>query len=125
MTAGGETGRRRRAERGGRRAELLASLMLMLKGFEIVARRYRTPAGEIDLIARRGRLLVFAEVKARASADAGVEAVTAQARRRIERAAGLFLARRARLADCAMRYDILTVSGFRVRHKPDAWREGE
>lgn len=125
MTAGGESDRRRKAERGGRRAELLASLMLTLKGFEILERRYRTPAGEIDLIARRGRLLVFAEVKARATADAGVEAVTGPARRRIERAARLFLARRTRLADCMMRYDILTVSGFKVRHKPDAWREGE
>jgi len=125
VSAVDETARRRKAERGGRRAEWLAALVLMLKGFSILARRFRTPAGEIDLVARRGRLLVFVEVKARRSADAGVEAVRAGARRRIERAARLFIARRAHLADCAMRYDILVVSGFRVHHKPDAWREGE
>lgn len=125
MTPGGEADRRRRAERGGRRAEFLASLALMAKGFSILERRFKTPAGEIDLIAKRGPLLVFAEVKARGTADQAVEAVTAPARRRIERAAGLFLSRRAHLADCVMRYDILAVSGLRVRHKPDAWREGE
>ncbi|PQA88110.1 YraN family protein [Hyphococcus luteus] len=125
MTPGAETDRRRRAERGGRRAEFLASLTLMLKGFAILERRFKTPAGEIDLIAKRGPLLVFAKVKARGTADQAVEAVTASARRRIERAAGLFLARRAHLAECVMRYDILAVSGLRVRHKPDAWREGE
>ena len=125
MTGRAPSERRRRAERDGRRAERLASLFLMAKGFAILDRRYRTPAGEIDLIARRGNLLVFAEVKARASEDAGVEAVTAPARRRIEKAAGLFLSRNGRLAACMMRYDILTVSGWRVRHRQDAWREGE
>ncbi|MCK5744951.1 MAG: YraN family protein [Oricola sp.] len=125
MTAGGAADRRRQAERGGRRAEFLAALALMAKGFSILERRFRTPAGEVDLVAKRGSLLVFAEVKARSTADAGVEAVTAPARRRIERAAALYLARRAHLAACMMRYDILTVSGWRVRHRPDAWREGE
>lgn len=121
----GAPDRRRKAERDGRRAEQLAAFLLMLKGFSILARRYRTPAGEIDLIAKRGRLLVFAEVKARKTEDGAVEAVIAPARRRIERAARLYLARKGHLAECVMRYDILAVSGFRVRHKPDAWREGE
>ena len=125
MTPEGAAERRRKAERGGRRAEWLASLALMMKGFSILSRRYRTPLGEIDLIARRGRLVVFAEVKARRSADAAVEAVTASARRRIEKAAGLFLSRHSHLADCMMRYDIVAVSGWHVRHRPDAWREGE
>ena len=61
----------------------------------------------------------------RGGADAAVEAVTKTARRRIEKAAGLFLARHTHLAECMMRYDIVAVSGFRVRHRPDAWREGE
>lgn len=125
MSGSGETERRRRAERGGRRAEFLASVALTLKGFSILARRYRTPAGEIDLIAKRGRLVIFAEVKARRTADMAVEAVTGSARRRIERAAGLYLARHAHLAECMLRFDILAVSGFAVRHRPDAWREGE
>lgn len=116
---------RRKAERGGRRAELLAAVMLRLKGFSIIATRMRTPLGEIDIVARRRRLVAFVEVKARATRDAGVAAVTPQARRRIERAAGLFLARRADLANCALRYDVIAVSGWRLHHLADAWREGE
>lgn len=116
---------RRKAERGGRRAELLAAFLLRLKGFSIIATRMRTPLGEIDIVARRRRLVAFVEVKARATRDAGVSAVTPQARRRIERAAGLFLARRADLANCALRYDVIAVSGWRLHHLPDAWREGD
>jgi putative endonuclease len=55
------------AFRAGISAESRAAVFLMAKGFRIVARRWKSPAGEIDLIARRGRLLVFAEVKARAA----------------------------------------------------------
>ncbi|HEY9552083.1 YraN family protein [Allosphingosinicella sp.] len=58
---------RRRAERGGRRAEALAALWLRLKGWAIVARRVRTPRGEVDLVARRGRIIAFVEVEARAT----------------------------------------------------------
>lgn len=116
---------RRKAERGGRRAELLAAFLLRLKGFSIIATRMRTPLGEIDIVARRRRLVAFVEVKARATPDAGVAAVTPQARRRIERAAGLFLARRGGLANCALRYDVIAVSGWRLHHLPDAWREGD
>lgn len=58
---------RRRAERGGRRAEALAALWLRLKGWRIVAQRVRTPVGEVDLIARRGRTVAFIEVKGRAT----------------------------------------------------------
>jgi len=58
---------RRRAERGGRRAETIAAWWLRLKGWTILARRVRTPVGEVDLIARRGRVTVFVEVKARAT----------------------------------------------------------
>ncbi len=54
--------KRQQAERGGRRAESLAALWLQLKGWQILARRARTPVGEVDLIARRGRLLAFVEV---------------------------------------------------------------
>jgi putative endonuclease len=59
---------RARAERGGRRAEAIAAWWLRLQGWTILARRVRTPVGEVDLIARRGRITAFVEVKARASA---------------------------------------------------------
>ena len=60
---------RRERERGGRRAEALAAWWLRLKGWKILARRLRTPLGEVDLVARRGRTVAFVEVKARASAS--------------------------------------------------------
>ncbi len=113
---------RAEAEKGGRRAEFLAALFLQLRGFSILARRYRSPAGEIDIAARRGDLLVLAEVKARGAFDDAVLAVTPRARKRIEAAGRMFLARRRGLEDCAVRYDIIAVSGWRIRHLPDAWR---
>lgn len=63
---------RRKAERGGRRAESLAAWWLRLKGWRILARRVRTPIGEVDLVARRGRITAFIEVKARGS-EAGAD----------------------------------------------------
>lgn len=125
MTGARNRGARQRAERSGRRAEIFAGLLMRLKGFSILARRHKTPAGEIDLVARRGKLLAFVEVKARRSRDAAVEAVTYGARKRIAHAASLFLSRRPDLADCAVRYDIIAVTGWRLEHLPDAWRNGE
>lgn len=116
---------RQAAERLGRRAEWLAGLWLAAKGFHILERRFRAAGGEIDLAAKRGRLLVFAEVKARSSLDGALFAVTGRSRRRIEAAGRAFIARRPHLADHALRYDIIAVAGWRVRHFADAWRDGE
>ena len=66
--------RRRKAWRWGRLAESAAAALLRLKGFRILARGYKVPVGEIDIVARRGRLVLFVEVKARPSADAANEA---------------------------------------------------
>jgi len=113
------------AETAGRRAEWMAAIFLILKGFSILKRRYRASTGEIDLIARRGRLVAFVEVKQRAKLDDAIGAVTAKARRRIERAADTFMAQNQPLADCEMRYDILAVAGLKLHHIPGAWRYGE
>lgn len=78
---------RRVAERKGHRAEILAALFLQLKGYPIIERRFRSRAGEIDLIAPRGRRLAFVEVKARATADEAVFAVTPRPQARIFRTA--------------------------------------
>jgi putative endonuclease len=67
------------AEQRGRRAEILALLFLSLKGYRILARRFRAAGGEIDIVARRGDLLIFAEVKARATIDAALGAVPPRA----------------------------------------------
>jgi putative endonuclease len=78
---------RRARERHGRRAEMLAAWWLRLKGWRILARRVRTPRGEIDLIARRGRTTAFIEVKARASAAAADLALDEYRLRRVVAAA--------------------------------------
>jgi putative endonuclease len=115
--------RRRRAWRWGRLAESAAALLLRLKGFRILARGYKVPVGEIDIIARRGRLVAFVEVKARASADAANEALNPRQRRRIERAAGWFLAQHPDISACDMRYDLMLVTPWRWPvHIGDAWR---
>ena len=119
------TEKRQNAERLGRRAEWLAAFILIMKGFSIVERRFKAAGGEVDIAARRGSLLVLVEVKARASLDEAVFAVTPKTRRRIEAAGRALLARRPRLAECALRYDIIAVSGWRVRHLADAWRESD
>ncbi len=67
--------KRRRAEKRGHAAEYWAALYLMLKGYRILALRYRTPLGEIDLIARRKDVVAFIEVKARRSENGAVDAV--------------------------------------------------
>lgn len=115
---------RRRAWRRGRRGELLAAWWLRLKGYRILARDFRSPVGEIDLIARRGRVLALVEVKARSSlADAG-EAIGRQQRERIARAAGVFLQRYPALGALDLRFDaVLIAPGRRPRHLPDAWRQ--
>jgi putative endonuclease len=83
--------RRVKAYRRGVLAENLTALLLRLKGYAIVARRYKTPVGEIDLVALRGKRLAFIEVKRRKSIDDAVWTVPARQRRRIIRAAQYWL----------------------------------
>ncbi|NKX15519.1 YraN family protein [Ochrobactrum pseudogrignonense] len=93
----------------GHSAERLAAFALMLKGFRIVARRYRTRLGEIDLIARRGNLVLIVEVKARTSVEAAQLAVTPQSMRRIEAAADMWLQRQKDYAQLSLRFDLVAV----------------
>ena len=111
----------RDTDRFGRRAERAASIYLALKGYRTLARRFRSPAGEIDLIARRGRLVVYVEVKARRS---GPAIVSERQRRRIRRAAEHFLKLRPELASCDQRFDVILIrrSGLPT-HLKDAWRD--
>lgn len=114
---------KRAAWRAGRRGETLAVWRLRLAGWRILARDWRSPAGEIDIVARRGRTLLFIEVKARAGAAAAGEAIGARQRDRIARAAALFLARHPELARCDARFDAMLVAPWRWPvHVRDAWR---
>jgi putative endonuclease len=112
-------------ERSGRHAETAAGLWLQLKGYRIRDRRVRTPLGEIDLVASRGKMLVFVEVKSRQTFEAALEAVTPETRRRIEQAARLWVGRRRSMQDWLWRFDIVLLAPGRLpRHMPDAWRAG-
>lgn len=101
----------------GRLAEAAALVLLLAKGYRILARRWRGPGAEIDIIARRGTTVVFIEVKARdRMADAEL-ALTPGQRRRITRAAEFYLARHPRHAGGDRRYDVILVSkGAWPRH---------
>ena len=100
---------RRSAERRGRRGETRAAWVLRLKGFRIVARRYRCKAGEIDLIARRGDLVAVVEVKARPSIGEAMDALTPTARHRIEAAADHWLARQPDHGTLSLRFDLVAI----------------
>jgi putative endonuclease len=115
---------RRAAYRSGHSGELLAALRLILTGHRILARRYRTKVGEIDLVARRGGVLAFVEVKRRARAADALEAVTPRSQARIRRAAELFVRRHPALAPLALRFDVMVITPWAwPRHVVDAWRD--
>ena len=117
------TSRRRQAERRGRLAELLCRSHLRLRGWRILARDWRCPVGEIDILARRGGVLAVIEVKARRDFTTAVTAIVPRQQRRIARAAEAFLTGRPDLANLALRFDVMLVAAWRVpRHLTDAWR---
>ncbi len=114
---------RRRAVRRGRLGEAVAAAWLRLKGYRIVARRVRTPVGEIDILARRGPVLAVVEVKARPTETAAAEAIGGRQRRRLERAVAWYLGRHPALAQADVRFDAVLVTPRRPpRHIVDAWR---
>lgn len=108
------TRRRKRAFTWGRYAETIAAIYLMAKGYWVLARRFRTPQGEIDLIVRRGNSIAFVEVKARASLRHCLEAVTPHSECRLSRAAGIWLAQRPFYASFTWRYDIVAIRPWRL-----------
>lgn len=114
---------KRQAFRRGHAAELICLWHLRLRGYRILARRFRVPSGEIDLIARRGQVLAAIEVKARATVAAASESISGHQRRRIARALEHFLALRPDLAGLTQRFDVMLVVPLRLpRHLADAWR---
>jgi len=107
----------------GRRGEVLAMLLLMAKGYRILGFRLKTPQGEIDLLALRGRTLAVVEVKRRGTLPAALEAVTADQRGRLRRAGAMLAARRPSLSGAAVRLDLVALAPGRLPvHIPDAWK---
>ena len=103
---------RKFAEGSGRRGEFWAALFLQMQLYRIIARRVKTPVGEIDLIVRRGGITVFVEVKARSFSHQEAEALMAVNKRRIIRAAQLWLTRKPDLVDTPMRFDVIFLAPF-------------
>jgi putative endonuclease len=98
------------AFRTGLSAESRAAAYLMAKGYRILARRFRTPHGEIDLVARRRGLLAFVEVKARATLDEAAFAVTPRQQLRIINAAQAWLVAHPEHAEFELRFDAILIA---------------
>ena len=122
MAADGRNNKRRKAERRGHAAEYWAALYLLLRGYRILAIRYRTRLGEIDLIARKKDVVAIVEVKARSSAEGAVDAVGWRSQQRIRAAADLWLSRRRDAGRFSLRFDIVAVLPLRLpQHFIDAF----
>ena len=114
---------RRAAYERGLAAERLCALRLRLMGWRILARRYATPVGELDIVAKRGSLIAFIEVKYRKEQQGILETISARQQRRIENAATIFLSRHPKWRKLSFRFDLMVVSPWRwPSHLPDAWR---
>ena len=110
----------RQAWTRGIKAERLAAWWLRLKGYRVLAERFKTPVGEIDLVVRRGDTIVFVEVKARADWRDAVQSIDGRQRHRIQRAAEVFLKNH---PGADARFDVIALgrAGW-PRHLVDAWR---
>ncbi|EYS92540.1 TIGR00252 family protein [Bartonella bacilliformis str. Heidi Mejia] len=107
---------RRKSFYRGIRSEKWAAWWLRLKGFRIVARRFKTKSGEIDLIARRGNLVLIVEVKARATLADAMVAVCRMNERRIEAAADVWLAQQKDYSALCVRFDFIAILPWRLPH---------
>jgi len=118
---------RQKAYRRGQFGEFLCHLYLLLSGYRIVAKRYRTPVGEIDLIATKGRhgtnaVLVFVEVKWRKDLTSALGAVTQRQRSRVQKSAQWFLTQRPEFQSVDLRFDVMLVRPWRLPvHIRNAW----
>lgn len=105
------------AHRLGRYAEMLCCIILWLKLYRVINRRYKTKLGEIDIVAVCGRSLVFVEVKARANTQQAAGAISKNQQDRLSRAAQVFLAHRPQYASFHIRFDAMLVTPWHLpRH---------
>jgi putative endonuclease len=114
MSGFAKNAKRMAAFRLGVSAESVAAFFLGAKGYRTIARRWKSPVGEIDLVVKRGRLIVFVEVKARKALDQAAESVLLRQRRRIVAAAGAWLAAHPEHAGYDMRFDAILVAPGRM-----------
>ncbi len=114
---------RQHYNRKGRRAEWLAAIWLSFKGYKILARRFKTHQGEIDLIAQKGDIVAFIEVKYRRSFNEAQQAISYQSQKRIMHAANIYLTHNRSAQKWAQRFDaVYILPKFKIHHEIDAWR---
>jgi putative endonuclease len=114
--------KRKKVYRTGIRAELVASFFLTAKGYRILAHRYKTPVGEIDLVVRKKARLAFVEVKGRSGVSEALFAVSPKQQRRIKRAAGYWLAKQPCSYVHEIGFDIVAIVPWKIpRHYEDAF----
>lgn len=103
--------------------EGMAELYLRAKGYKILKKRYKTGLGEIDIIALDADVLVFAEVKGRASVEDALFSITPRMKLRIEGAANHFISEYPEYCQGGMRFDVIAISlPFSIRHIDNAWQ---
>ncbi len=107
MAGGDITEERRRRYRLGLSSETVAAVWLTLRGWRVLARRHKTPLGEIDIIAVRGRRLAFIEVKRRRTMEDAEASITSRQSKRVRRAADLWLGRNQRYLDHEIGFDVV------------------
>jgi putative endonuclease len=97
------------AYRRGIRAEIIAGLYLTLTGWRVLAWRWKCPLGEIDLVAKNGKVITFIEVKARQNEQSALDSITAHQWSRISNAADIFMSQQRQYADCSWRFDAIII----------------
>ena len=115
--------KRQISELKGRWAEIYSSLFLQVKGYTILAKRFKTPLGEVDIIAAKKNILVGVEVKSRKTFDEGIWAVTPHQQKRILRAIKIFLARTPKWSSADVRFDIILIKFPYIKHIQHVWGE--
>ena len=101
---------RKKSENFGRLGETIATLYLRLKLYSIIKKRFKSPVGEIDLIAKKGKSLIFIEVKARKSQTNLEQALEAVNKRRISRAGAYFISHNPKYCDYDLRFDVIFIT---------------
>lgn len=120
------TSQKRAAFFKGERAEKWAAFYLWLKGYKILEKRYKTPVGEIDIIARKPDEIVFVEVKARDTYEGAAYSITPRQKHRIIAAAKSFIMANPKLSECDMRFDAILILPYQLpNHIQDAWQADE
>jgi len=112
------------AERKGRKAETLVIWWLRIQGYRIIGQRLKTPKGEIDIIAQRGNVIAFIEVKARANFTLGIQSISHYQIKRIIAAAQYWRSTRENLQNFTCRFDIVLVKPYLlIKHIKNAFDE--